>query len=109
MVWVHLGLFCYGSKVNKKLAELVQLMQRFVPRSRFIISQNDYARSTPIGPLNSCFVAFHSARVELGMFHYGSKLGAKRAECGAIIANVRAIKSHRNFSQQTHLIHPIGS
>ena len=33
-VWVHLGLFCYGSKLNAKWAELVQLMQKFVPRSR---------------------------------------------------------------------------
>ena len=25
-VWVHLGLFCYGSKLGKKRTELVQLM-----------------------------------------------------------------------------------
>ena len=34
----------------------------------------------PIGPLNSCFGAFHSARVHLGMFRYGSKLIGKRVE-----------------------------
>ena len=30
--------------------------------------------------LNSCFDAFHSAGVHLGLFRYGSELGAKRAE-----------------------------
>jgi len=30
---VHLGLFCYGSKLSAKWAELVQLMQKFVPQS----------------------------------------------------------------------------
>ena len=55
------------------------LMQRFVPRSRFVISQND-CTDPPHRTINSCFGAFHSARVHLGMFHYGNKLGAKRAE-----------------------------
>jgi len=36
------------------------------------------------------------------------KLGAKRAECGAFIAKVRATKPYQNFSQWTHPIHPIG-
>jgi hypothetical protein len=36
------------------------------------------------------------------------KLGAKRAECGAIIEKVRATKSRQNFSQQMHPIHPNG-
>jgi len=36
------------------------------------------------------------------------KLGAKRAECGAFIAKVRATKSRQNFPQQMHPIHPNG-
>ena len=78
-VLVPLGMFCYGSKLSAKRAELMQLMQKLVPRSRCVISRNDCTRSTPLF-LNSCFWAFHSARVDLGMFRWGSKLGAKRAE-----------------------------
>jgi len=40
--------------------------------------------------------------VHLGPFHYCMKLmklGAKRAECGAFIAKVRATKTYQNFSQ----------
>ena len=84
---MHLGLFCYGSKVNAKPAELVQLMQRFVPRSRFVISQND-CTDPPHRTINSCFGAFHSARVDLGIFHYGSKLGAKRSEVVQLMQKV---------------------
>ena len=29
-VWVHLGLFCYGSKLGTKRTELVQLMQKLM-------------------------------------------------------------------------------
>ena len=32
-VWVRLGLLCYDSKLSAKWAELVQLMQKFMPRS----------------------------------------------------------------------------
>ena len=44
----------------------------------------------------------------MGPLRYCIKLGAKRVECGALAAKVRATKSHRNFSQRTHPIHPIG-
>ena len=33
-VWVHLGPFRYCAKRDAKWAELVQLMQKFMPRSR---------------------------------------------------------------------------
>ena len=58
--------------------------------------------------LNSCFGAFLSVWVHLGPFRYCMKLGAKRAKCGAITAKVHATKSHQNFSQRMHPIHPIG-
>ena len=44
---VHLGMFHYGSKLGAKRAEVVQLMQKFVPRSRFRISRNERTQSTP--------------------------------------------------------------
>jgi len=33
-VWMHFGLFRYCTKLDTKRAELVQLMQKFVPRNR---------------------------------------------------------------------------
>ena len=33
-VWVHLGQFRYCTKLGAKWAELVQSMQKFMPRSR---------------------------------------------------------------------------
>jgi hypothetical protein len=38
----------------------------------------------------------------LGMFHYVIKLGGKQAEVIQLMQKVRAMKSHRNFSQQMH-------
>ena len=76
---VHLGQFRYCMKLGAKRAELVQLMQKFVPRSRVGI----FTTNTPNPPhwtLNSSFIAFLSVWVHLGLFCYGSKLGAKWAE-----------------------------
>ena len=49
--------------------------------------------------INSCFGASRSVWVHLAMFRYYTKLGAKRVELVPIKAEVRAMKSHRNFSQ----------
>ena len=49
-VWVHFGLFRYSTKLGAKRAELVQLMQKFLPRSRIGIFRNECTRSTPLGP-----------------------------------------------------------
>ena len=78
-VWVHLGSFCYFMKLGGKQVELVQLMQKFVPRRRVRIFHNERTRSTH-WTLNSCFRLFHSVWVHLGSFRYCMKLGAKRAE-----------------------------
>jgi hypothetical protein len=48
--WVHLGPFCCLTKLISKQAELVQLMQKFVPWSRVRIFQNERTRSTPLYP-----------------------------------------------------------
>ena len=40
-VWVHFGLFHYCTKLGAKWAELVQLMQKFVPRSHVVIFRNE--------------------------------------------------------------------
>ena len=78
-VWVHFGLLRYCTKLGAKRAELVQLMQKFVPRSRVGIFRNDRTRFTPLDP-NSCFGEFRCVWEHLGSFHYCMKLGAKLAE-----------------------------
>jgi len=78
-VWVHRGPFHNCMKLDAKWPKLVQLMQKFVPRSRVEL----LAKSTPNPThrtLNSCFCPFHSVRVHFGLFCYSSKLGAKQAE-----------------------------
>ena len=66
-------------KLGAKRAELVQLVQKFVPRSRVGIFRNERTKSNPYD-LNSYFGPFHSVWLHLGLFHYGSKLRTKRTE-----------------------------
>ena len=49
-VWEHLGAFCCDSKLGAKLAELVQLIQKFVPQSRVWCFHNERTQSTPLDP-----------------------------------------------------------
>ena len=98
-VWVHFGLFHYCTKLGAKRVKLVQLVQKFMPRSRIRIFHKECTRSTQLA-LNSCLGAFwivsllHKARYKAGW-------------TGVINAKVCATKSHQMFSQQTHPIHPI--
>ena len=48
-VSLHFLLFCYGCKLGAKWAELVQLMQKIMPRSRLRIFRNE-CTIHPIGP-----------------------------------------------------------
>ena len=71
-------------KLVAKHTELVQLIEKFVPRSHVVI----FATNTPNPPhwsLNSCFGAFHSVWVHLGSFRKCMKLGAKRGELVQLI------------------------
>ena len=78
-VWVHLGPFRYCMKLGAKWAELMQLMQKFMPQSCIRIFCNKSTLSTP------CFGAFHSVWVHLGPFRYCIKLGAKWVEVVQLI------------------------
>ena len=49
-VWMLLGPFRCLTKLGSKRAEMVQLMQKFVPGSRVGIFRNERTRSTPLGP-----------------------------------------------------------
>ena len=63
---MHPGPFGYLTKLDGKRAELVQLMQKLVPRNRIEIFRKERNRSTPLDPKL--------------MFHYYTKLGTKRVE-----------------------------
>ena len=78
-IWVHLGSFRNCMKLGAKHTELVQLMQKFVPRSHVVIFTTN-APDPPHWILNSCFGVFHSVWVHLGSFRNCMKLGAKRGE-----------------------------
>src|SRR6185312_11312492 len=78
-IWVHLGSFRNCMKLVAKHTELVQLMQKFVPRSR-VVNFATKALGPPHWILNSCFGAFHSVWVHLLSFRNCMKLGAKRGE-----------------------------
>ena len=94
------------TKLDAKWVELVQLMQKFVPWSRIGIFRNERARSTPLNPK----LMYWCVSWCLGAFWIVSLLHEARCKTrwtGAINANIRAMKSHRNFSQWTHPIHPL--
>ena len=83
-VLVHLGMFCYDSKLGAKRAKLVQVMQKFVPQSR-VRSFHKNAPNPPHWTLNSCSVALRSVWVHLDPFHYRFKLDEKWAELVQLI------------------------
>ena len=89
-VCVQLGPFRYGTKLGAKWAELLQLMQKLMPRSRVGTIHYKRTRNTP---WDRFATALNS--VQMG-------------QSGAINAKVRATKSRLNLSLRTHLIHTIG-
>src|SRR6185312_11119319 len=66
-------------KLDAKRGELVQLMQKFVPRSHVGVFRNERTQSTH-WTLNLCFRKFHSVWVHLLWFRNCMKLSAKRCE-----------------------------
>jgi len=84
-VWVHLGPFCYCIKLGAKWAELVPLMQKFMPRSCVGTIHYEHTRNTPWDPKLMFFVAFRNVWVHLGPICYCTKLDANGPK-GAINA-----------------------
>ena len=104
-IWMHLAIFHYYTKLGAKRVELVQLMHKFVPGSRIWIFCNKHT-DPPHWILNTCIGAFRSVWVHLD-FSLPCEGRCKTVWTGAINAKVCATKSHWNFSQRTHPIHPI--
>src|SRR6185437_9567512 len=75
---VHLGSFRNCMKLFAKHTELVQLMQKFVPRSRFVIFRNQSTWSTPLDPK----LMFWCVSQCLGAFVIVSELHETRCKTG---------------------------
>ena len=105
-VWVHLGPFRYCTELGAKWAELVQLMQKFMPRSRVGTFRYERTRNTPWDPKLMFLLHF----VMFGCIYdrFVTALNSvQMGQSGAINAKVRATKSHMNLSPQTRPIHTI--
>jgi hypothetical protein len=99
-IWVHLEPFGCITKLGAKWAEIVQ---KFVPRIRVGIFRKERTRFTPLDPkLMFWYVSYYLGAFGTVWLPYGT-----RCKTGRTSAKVRAMKSHRNFSQRTHPIHPI--
>src|SRR6185437_1497767 len=99
-MWVHSGPFGCLTKLGAKWAELVQ---KFVLRSRIGIFHKERTRSTLLDPKLTFWCVWYN----LGEFGAVWLPYKTRCKTGRTSAKVRATKSHRNFSQRTHPIHPV--
>ena len=92
LFWVHSGPFGCLSKHSAKRAELVQ---KFVPRSRFGFFRNERTLSTPLdSKLTFWCVSFYSGAFGTVWLPYEI-----RCKTGQTSAKVRATRSRRNFLQ----------
>ena len=85
-------------------AKRAELVRKLVPRTHVGIFRNEHTRSTPLDPkLTFCCDSYY-----LGAFGTVWLPFETQCKTGRTSAKVRATNSHRNYSQRTHLIHPIG-
>ena len=74
MFWVHLGQFCYYTKLSAERVELVQVMQKFMPWSRIRIFGKERTRSTPLDPkLMFWCVLYHFGAFGTVLLHQKSR------------------------------------
>ena len=91
--------------LTKPSGKRVELVQKFVPRSCIRIFYNKRTQSTPLDPkLTFWCVLYHLGAFGTVWLPYETRCKTCRTS-----AKARATKSHRNFSQQTITIQPIGS
>ena len=85
-------------------AKRAEQVQKFVPRSRVGIFRNERNPSTPLDPkLMLWYISYYLGAFGTVWLPYKTRRKSCRTS-----AKVRDKKSRRNFSQRTHLIHPIG-
>jgi hypothetical protein len=91
-VCVHLDMFCYYTKLCAKRAKLVQLIQKFVPRSFVRIFRNEHSWSTPLDPKLMFFCVSFRSRA-FGTILLLPETCCKTRKTGAINAKVCATMS----------------
>src|SRR6185437_5649042 len=97
---MHSRLFSCLTKLGVKQVELVQ---NFMPRSHVGIFRNERTRSTPLDPKMMFWcVSYYLCADGSVRLPYETRCTRGRSS-----AKVRATKSHRNFSQRTHPLHPV--
>ena len=90
--------------LRNSVVKQAELVQKFVPQSRAGFFCNEGTRSTPLDPkLMFWCVSYYLGAIGTVWSRYKT-----RCKTGRTSAKVRATKSHRNFSQRRHPIHPIG-
>jgi hypothetical protein len=90
--------------LTKLGAKHFKLVQKFVPRRRVGVFRDEHTRSTPLDPKHMFWcVSYHLCAFGTVRLPYETRGKTFRTS-----AKVCATKSHRNFSQRTHPIHPIG-
>ena len=106
-VWLHLRPFCYDTILYAKRVKILQLMQKYVPRSPVGMFCNDRSQPTAIDP-NLMFwcVSYHLGAFGIVLLLHEARY--KTGRTGAINAKVRATKSCLKFSQRAHPVHTIG-
>jgi len=97
--WVHLGPFRYCTKLGAKWANLLQLMQKFVPQSLVRISRNLRSRSTQLDPklMFSCVSFCLGTFGKIMLLH---KLDAKRAKLVQLMPKFMPRCLVRNFHNE---------
>src|SRR6185503_14078692 len=97
---MHLGPFGCLMELGAKQAKLVQ---KFVPRSRVGIFNHEHTRSTSLDHKLTFWFVYYLGAFGTVWLPYGTRCKSNRSS-----AKVCATKSRWNFSQRSHLIHPIG-
>jgi len=91
-------------KLGANRAELVQLMQKLMQRSRVRIFPNEGTRSIPLDP-KLMFLCVSKWFGSIWTILFQHKTRCKSDPTSPKNAKVRTMKSHRILSQRTHPIH----
>ena len=106
-VWVHLGSFRNCKKLGAKRGELVQLIQKFVPRSQVVIFRNERTWSTPLD-YKLMFRCISWCLIPFGIVSLPYETWGKLGWSGAVSAKICTMKLRLNFSQWVQPVQPIG-
>ena len=107
-VWVHLEPFHYCTKLGAKWANLVQLMQDFVPQSLIRISWNRRSRSPQLDPK----LMFSCVSFRLGAFGTIMLLHKLDAKCAKLVQLMQKfvprclVRNFRNKHSRSTLLEP---